>query len=204
MKAVILAAGRGERLMPLTEDKPKPLVEAKGKPIIEHVLDALPSTVSEAIIVIGYKGQMIKDHLGLKYKKVKLTYVEQEEQKGTYDALTCAKEKLEGEEHFLVLNSDEILDPVDVAYLSRRKNAVLTATYRIVVPYGVIDKNGIREKPTFSLMVVTGAYTLTPEIFELPEPHEVLAVNAGMLKLVPITASSFDTLTTPKDYERLS
>ena len=62
MQCVILAAGLGKRMMPLTETCPKPLVEVCGKPLLTHIIDALPSSVDELVIVTGYKGAMIRDY----------------------------------------------------------------------------------------------------------------------------------------------
>ena len=63
MQAVILAAGLGTRLRPLTDNKPKPMVEVKGKPIIAHNIERLPETISEIIVVLGYMGEKISDYL---------------------------------------------------------------------------------------------------------------------------------------------
>ena len=60
MKAVILAAGEGTRLRPLTKNKPKPLVEINGKPILEYTLAELPRTIEEIVFVVGYKKEKIK------------------------------------------------------------------------------------------------------------------------------------------------
>ena len=62
MKAVVLAAGRGQRLMPLTEKIPKPLVNVCGKPLLEHVLVYLSSVINEKdiIVVVGHRGNEIK------------------------------------------------------------------------------------------------------------------------------------------------
>ena len=56
MQAVILAAGEGKRMRPLTLERPKPLIEVAGRPILEHIIDALPREVDEIILVVGYKG----------------------------------------------------------------------------------------------------------------------------------------------------
>ena len=55
MKAVILAAGEGIRMRPLTLTKPKPMLEVLGKPLLQHILEALPDAINEIIIVIGYR-----------------------------------------------------------------------------------------------------------------------------------------------------
>lgn len=65
MKAMILAAGRGERMRPLTDERPKPLIELAGRPLIEHPLQALAAAgVRDFVINLGYRGGQIRDWLG--------------------------------------------------------------------------------------------------------------------------------------------
>ena len=77
MQAVLLAAGKGVRMLPLTLNQPKPLVEIGGVPLIVHVLRALPPEIDEVIIVVGYKAQMIIDYLGETFEGRKIRYVYQ-------------------------------------------------------------------------------------------------------------------------------
>ncbi|BCX82811.1 N-acetyl-alpha-D-muramate 1-phosphate uridylyltransferase [Methylomarinovum caldicuralii] len=65
MKAMILAAGRGERLRPLTDRLPKPLVEVAGKPLIVHLIEALARAGFRDLVVnLGYRGAQIREALG--------------------------------------------------------------------------------------------------------------------------------------------
>ena len=112
MKAVVLAAGRGERLWPLTEDTPKPLLPLANKSVLERSLAALVSAgVRQIILVVGFRSEKIRDRLGKgEGIGVELTYVRQKTAKGTADALgTCSKE-LQGEDRFLVLYGDDYYD----------------------------------------------------------------------------------------------
>jgi len=77
MQCVILAAGKGTRLRPLTENCPKPLVEVGGKTLLDHIVGALPSSVDELIIVTGYLGEMIEAYCGTEFHGRKVTYVTQ-------------------------------------------------------------------------------------------------------------------------------
>ncbi len=77
MKAVIVAAGMGTRLRPMTETLPKGLIEIGGKTLLEHSLKALKDNgIKEIIIVIGFLGDMIKQKLSNEFDGVKITYVE--------------------------------------------------------------------------------------------------------------------------------
>jgi len=109
LKAVVLAAGRGERLWPLTEDTPKPLLPIANKPILERTLDALAHAgIRQIILVVGFRGEKVRDRLGNgKSIGSEIRYVNQKPPKGTADALgTCSRE-LEGEDTFLVVYGDD-------------------------------------------------------------------------------------------------
>jgi bifunctional UDP-N-acetylglucosamine pyrophosphorylase/glucosamine-1-phosphate N-acetyltransferase len=80
---VILAAGKGTRLQPLTNTVPKPLLQIAGKSTLEHNLDSLLPYVSEIILVVGYMADTFKSKLGDSYNGVKITYIEQLDQKTT-------------------------------------------------------------------------------------------------------------------------
>ena len=76
MHAVILAAGRGERLRPLTDTTPKCLTLVGGKPILEYELDALEAAgIKECTIVVGYRASQIIEHFGPNFKHLTLNYV---------------------------------------------------------------------------------------------------------------------------------
>jgi NDP-sugar pyrophosphorylase family protein len=92
MQCVILAAGKGTRLRPLTDTIPKPLVKVAGRPLLDHIVEALPSSVNELIIVTGYLEEQIHTHCGKSFHGRKVTYVHQEEQKGTAHALWLCKD----------------------------------------------------------------------------------------------------------------
>ncbi|MCW3981788.1 MAG: nucleotidyltransferase family protein, partial [Candidatus Bathyarchaeota archaeon] len=93
MKAVILAAGRGTRLHPITLTRPKHLVPICGKPLIDHMLKTIKrSGIDEVVLVVNYLASQIKNHLGDgKEWGVRLHYAIQEHQRGTADAARYAE-----------------------------------------------------------------------------------------------------------------
>jgi UDP-N-acetylglucosamine diphosphorylase / glucose-1-phosphate thymidylyltransferase / UDP-N-acetylgalactosamine diphosphorylase / glucosamine-1-phosphate N-acetyltransferase / galactosamine-1-phosphate N-acetyltransferase len=112
LKAVVLAAGRGERLWPLTEDTPKPLLPLANKSVIERICVSLVSAgIPQIILVVGFRSEKIRDRLG-KGKAIgaELNYVKQKTAKGTADALGTCSTELRGEERFLVLYGDDYYD----------------------------------------------------------------------------------------------
>ena len=110
MKAVILAAGQGTRLLPLTKETPKPLIKISGIPIINRIFDSLPEEIDEVIVVVEHLKDKIKSHIGNNFYNKKVSYVDQMYMKGTFGALISAKDTLVENERFLVINGDDIHD----------------------------------------------------------------------------------------------
>src|SRR4051812_24473592 len=94
MKCLILAAGKGVRMLPLTEDRPKPLIEIAGKSLLERLISVLPESVTEVGVVIGYKGEMIRERLQSARNGKAITYIEEEQLLGTWHALEAGKSYL--------------------------------------------------------------------------------------------------------------
>lgn len=113
MQAVILAAGEGKRLRPLTDDRPKPMVLVGGKPILEYTLSILPKIVDEVILVVGYKQEKIREYFGEEWEGRRLHYIDQPEPKGTGEALARTQHLLDGDP-FLMLFADDMYHPEDL------------------------------------------------------------------------------------------
>ena len=111
MKAVVLAAGRGTRMKALTADCPKPMLPLAGRPMLAHQLERFAGAgVDEACIVIGYKGEMIREYFaGNPPAGIKLSYVVQHEPNGTGSAALLAKDFV-GDGPFLLTFGDIIVD----------------------------------------------------------------------------------------------
>ena len=76
MKAVILAAGEGKRLRPITSSRPKPLIPIAGKPLLEHTILGLKAAgIDEVLLIVGYKEQLIKDYFGNGIEKFNIKIV---------------------------------------------------------------------------------------------------------------------------------
>jgi bifunctional UDP-N-acetylglucosamine pyrophosphorylase/glucosamine-1-phosphate N-acetyltransferase len=74
MKAIILAAGEGTRLRPITYNTPKPLIKIYDKSILEHNIQAIYKYVEEITIIVNYKKELIEKHIGNNYKGTKISY----------------------------------------------------------------------------------------------------------------------------------
>lgn len=113
MKSVILAAGKGTRMGEHTKNTPKPLLRIGGRPILEHTLLALPRSVNEALIVVNYLSEQIKDYFGYKFGGIRIDYIFQKEFLGTANAVWETKQFLKNE-GFLVLNGDDLYNKNDL------------------------------------------------------------------------------------------
>ena len=172
MQCVILAAGKGTRLRPLTETTPKPLVKVAGKPLLEHIVEALPSSVDEIILVTGYLEQQIKDYCGSEFHGKKVTYVTQEEQKGTAHALWLCKDLLKG--RFLFMFADDLHGPKDIARATSYVRSMLTLTTNTPEKFGIVVRHPdgtlaeMIEKPEHppSNLASTGVMVLDDNIFK--------------------------------------
>lgn len=178
MQCVILAAGHGKRLRPLTDNCPKPLVKVADKPLIDRVVEALPSAVDELIIVTGYLGQMVEEHCGREFHGRPVTYVHQEEQKGTGHALWLCKDLIKG--RFLFMFADDIHGAEDIARAVSYTRSMLTYTTDKPERFGIVTRHPdgtmaeFIEKPEHapSNLASTGVFVLDEHIFEFEPKTE--------------------------------
>jgi len=174
MKCVILAAGEGLRMRPLTIDTPKPLLKVGGKPIIERIVQILPPEIDELILVVGYLGEKIRNFCGEKFLGRPVTYVWQEKKLGTADALKRCRPHL-NEDRFMVLNADDLYGrkSFDDFLNLRKERGLLVAEHADPRRFGVVTLNPdgtvfeVIEKPENpkSNLVSTGAMILDSAIF---------------------------------------
>ena len=126
MKAVVLVAGKGTRMEPLTSGCPKVMLQVANKPILEHILNsAIEAGIEGFVFITGYLEEQIREYFGDGSKwGVSIEYVQQKEQLGTANAIGYAKGHVEGA--FLVLNGDMLIGQEDLkALLSRTEEAVI-------------------------------------------------------------------------------
>ncbi|MFC4550031.1 MULTISPECIES: sugar phosphate nucleotidyltransferase [Halorussus] len=169
--AVVLAAGEGMRLRPLTRNRPKPMLPAADRPILEHVFDALIDAGIERLhVVVGYKRDRVQDHFGPTYRNVPVNYVVQDKQLGSGHALLQAREGVAGESGFLVVNGDQVVERQMVAdvldaFESGDASATLAAAEGADVSH-------------YGALVVEGDRVV--ELVEKPEEDDYRLLNAGV------------------------
>ena len=127
MKAVILAAGEGSRMRPLTCTRPKVMLPIANKPMLEHLLiEAAAAGISEYIFVVGYHDEAVLDYFGDgRQWRVRVDYVKQRKQLGTADALAMVADLVDG--NFLLMNGDMIIGRGDIAGMAAKKDTTLAA-----------------------------------------------------------------------------
>lgn len=176
MQAVILAAGRGSRMGKLTENTPKPLLEIGGKSLLEYKLEALPDAVTEIVLVIGYKGEMIREKFGDSYNGRAIIYCEDNSLTGTMRALESTRSVLSG--RFLVMMGDDIYSPGALRECAEYDFALVCKRAQSGQPGGriVLDEEGnLRDFMAHQEyqkhfpdegLIFTGLYGLTTKIFD--------------------------------------
>jgi len=172
MKAVILAAGKGTRLLPLTEDKPKVLIEINGKPFLWYVLNLFKKLgIDEIAVIVGYKKEKIKEFIA-KYG-FDVTLVEQKEQKGTGHATLQAKEFV-GNDNFIVYHGDGLWSKKDLQKFMVEDDLTYMAGKQVEnwQRYGILleEKGFLKEKVEKPQKFIgdlawVGFFKTTPEIF---------------------------------------
>jgi UDP-N-acetylglucosamine diphosphorylase/glucosamine-1-phosphate N-acetyltransferase len=182
MKAVVLAAGEGVRLQPITATRPKHLIKVGGKPILEFCLDALKASgITEVVIVTHYMGDAIRQYFGDgEGVDLKIAYVEQAEMLGTGNAVSAVEPYVDGD--FVLVYGDLLFAPEAVADVVQLYEAEKPAAVMAVVPvekpesYGVVELENekivkrIVEKPAVgkspSNLANAGLYVFSEEIFD--------------------------------------
>ncbi|MBS3760884.1 MAG: NTP transferase domain-containing protein [Halodesulfurarchaeum sp.] len=167
MDTVVLVAGEGTRMRPLTAARPKPMLPVADRPILEHTIEAARSAGADRIIlVVGYEAETIRDHFGSNWDGLEIEYVKQESREGTADALRQAAEVLDGNT-FAVLNGDGLYDPQSLRQVFESGPSVGAMRVEDPTQYGVLELSdddsqviGVDEKPADppSDLVNTGAY----------------------------------------------
>lgn len=174
MKAVILVAGEGRRMHPLTNTRPKAMLPVANKPILEHLLvEFSKAGINEFIFVTGYRDDKVRGYFGDgKQWGVEIIYLKQQQQLGTANAIGIVEEMVGA--NFLVANSDLIISAQDVIRLAEnRKNTMCVVEVKNSRGLGVVELANDRilcilekmEKPP-SNKANAGLYLFTPDIFK--------------------------------------
>jgi NDP-sugar pyrophosphorylase family protein len=197
MKAMILAAGKGERLLPLTQVTPKPLFPVANWPIIRYNIEFLKHYgFTEIIINVFHLAKQLEQELGDgSAMGARLSYSYEEELWGTGGGLKQVEKFFADEETFVVMNADVLIDfdLEDALHFHKRNEAVATMVLTreaSIKTYGAVDIDedsrvrniagriaDVRESDRISA-VFTGVHILSPKIFEYIPPNINSCINA--------------------------
>ncbi len=182
MYALIIAGGEGERLRPLTSDRPKAMIPVAGRPIIEHQIEWLRAGgVTDVVILCGYRADVLKDHVGDGRRfGVSVQYSIEAEPLGRGGALRQGYSSVPRGERLVVACNGDILTNQPLAEIIRYHEKKQAAATVMLAPlrssFGIVDveRDGrvteFREKPDLPYWINAGIYVLSPEFFQrLPE-----------------------------------
>lgn len=173
IKALIMAAGQGTRLSPLTDTVPKPIVRSMGTSTLEENLDNLLGKVSKVVIIVGYLKEKIIHYVGKNYKGLEIVYVDEGVLKGTAYAAYSAR-KVIGDDQVLILNGDDVYEKNVIDKITNSDGGVVVGKVtKNWQNYGILkaDKNGkfekIVEKPKKFVgdLVNIGCYKVGSDFF---------------------------------------
>ena len=187
-KAIILAAGFGKRLLPLTKEHPKPLLEIGGKKLIEYSIDLLrENNITEIIINSHYLHEKISEFITKKYPNISLSYEKTilDTGGGILNAMNFFEQ-----ENFYVLNSDtiwtrsysdDLLKLKEVFKNGNNKAALLLAHKKNSFDKNLsgdfsLDKNNFLNKSSNDY-IYTGCQLLNPNIFNLKKEGDIFSMN---------------------------
>ena len=174
MKAVIMAAGEGVRLKPLTETRPKVLLQIAGKAIIHHLIDeAKEAGITEAVIIVRAMKDRIIEYFKENDPGIPLKFVEQGEQNGTAAAILAAENEIK--DTFIVLAGDTVTESkVIKQVIDGHKGNITLGVTKVSAPqhYGVVELSGdtislFEEKPKHpkSELANMSIYVMEPTVF---------------------------------------
>ncbi|MEX2430310.1 MAG: nucleotidyltransferase family protein [Dehalococcoidia bacterium] len=215
--ALVLAGGKGERLRPLTDDRPKPMVLVNGAPILEHHLAWLRSNgIERAVLLVGYLHQVIRDYFAFpRIDGLTVECVGEETPLGRGGAFRNGFAQAGVTDEVVIATNGDVLTDQPLApmlELHERAGALATLLLtQMVSPFGIVetDEQGrVRsfvEKPRLPVWINGGAYVLSREIFEefpVEGDHETTAfprlAEAGRIAAFKSTAF-WRSVESPKD-----
>ncbi len=170
---VIMAGGKGTRLLPYTENCPKPLLKVGRKPILEHIIERAKSQgLRHFVLAVYYLGDMIKDYFGDGSNwQVKIEYINEKQPLGTAGALSLMAPIPDSP--FIVTNGDVLTDInygelLDFHSLHQATGTMAVQLHEWQHPFGVVCTDGVdiigfEEKPISRSHINAGVYVLEPD-----------------------------------------
>ena len=181
---LLMAGGRGERLMPLTENCPKPLIKINGKPLLEIILEkCIKAGLRNFYISVHYLSDQIINYFGNGEKwDISISYLHEDKPMGTAGSLSLLPKTIN---HPLLIMNGDILTKINIPqFLDFHENnsadiTIAGSEHYYTSPYGVVEVEGINfksiiEKPTFKNFINAGIYIIDPSIIKDLNDEEYL------------------------------
>jgi bifunctional UDP-N-acetylglucosamine pyrophosphorylase/glucosamine-1-phosphate N-acetyltransferase len=208
MQTVVLAAGEGTRMRPLTETRPKPMLPVAGQPLVAHTLEtAAAAGATEFVLVVGYEADAVREYFGTEYRGIPIEYAVQASQEGTADAVRAAQSHLD-DGAFVVLNGDALYDREHFRQLYQGDPAVGACRVDNPSSYGVLQTDlsdqfvtGVIEKPADppSDLINTGAYVFPREAQEWLDVDVSERGEQELTDVLEQTCQEYDVQAVPFD-----
>lgn len=219
---VIMAGGKGTRLLPYTNVLPKPLIPIGNKPIIERIIDQFRTFgCHKFYLILNYRRNMIKAYFNENQHDYQIEYIDEDIPLGTGGGLSLLKNKLR--DTFILSNCDVLIrDDFSNIYQfhkqSENKISMICSVKNFKIPYGIVHTgiNGaiesMEEKPTLSFYTNTGCYVVNPEVLEyipdntyadFPEIVNEYRQNGCKVGAYPINESAWLDMGQMDEFEKM-
>jgi len=172
MKALILAAGIGKRLKPITDRIPKTLIKIRDRPIIDHILASIKKCkIKEVLIVTGYRDELIRDYVGSGSRwGLNVQYCHNEVYHSTENiySVMLAERELLGED-FILINADDLFSPTIISKVMKKRGNIVIA----------VDGEGTVGSEEVKVSVDNGRIT---SVTKKMDPSEAFGEDIGITK----------------------
>jgi UDP-N-acetylglucosamine diphosphorylase/glucosamine-1-phosphate N-acetyltransferase len=223
MKALVLTAGEGQRLRPLTTNRSKSMLMIAGRPVLQYIIDSLiENDLRDIVIVVGHGREELIDHFQMGGDLgVRIRYMIQHKQEGVEHAILTAKEELEGEDKFLLVNGDVLVEPEMVKRTLRNHESMggdVTMLVTLVSnpeqfgtvkigPNGIVEKLVEKGGPDryVSNYAVAGVSVFSTSVLPLLEKHHTMEstieelINSGKQVSATVWEKEWAEFTWPWD-----
>jgi UDP-N-acetylglucosamine diphosphorylase/glucosamine-1-phosphate N-acetyltransferase len=223
MKALVLTAGEGQRLRPLTTNRSKSMLMIAGRPVLQYIIDSLiENDLRDIVIVVGHGREELIDHFQMGGDLgVRIRYMIQHKQEGVEHAILTAKEELEGEDKFLLVNGDVLVEPEMVERTLRNHESMggdVTMLVTLVSnpeqfgtvkigPNGIVEKLVEKGGPDryVSNYAVAGVSVFSTSVLPLLEKHHTMEstieelINSGKQVSATVWEKEWAEFTWPWD-----
>jgi bifunctional UDP-N-acetylglucosamine pyrophosphorylase/glucosamine-1-phosphate N-acetyltransferase len=197
MQCIVLAAGEGKRMRPLTAKRPKVMLPLANHPMMEHlVIAARDAGIREFVFVVGYGEREIRRHFGDGSRfGISISYTPQRHQLGTADALNAARDFISGP--FILMNGDMIVKTEDIQAICKKEApcmGLFTSNHPqdygvVIVEKGIVTGLEEKSKKSESSLINAGIYLFDPGIFGhvdsvIPSPRGELELTDALTEYI--------------------